>query len=131
MTRLRPALILVAMTAAPLAAACHSSVKPRDERPAEFVGTWVRRQNDESWGDTLTFQADGSVLGSRSNPVPRSATWGVRKQRPLIRAFCAGDANNYFCRTYRFEGGLLILSGGPGGETVYRRVQFTTAQPLN
>jgi hypothetical protein len=43
------------------------------ETPTELVGSWVRLREDSTWGDTLTYLADGRVLGSVGHPVPPTA----------------------------------------------------------
>ena len=92
------------------------------EHPAALVGRWVRLRNDGSWGDTLVYRPDGQVLGSTGHPVPPSARWGTRAGPLNSQEFCAGDAANAYCQTYRFAGDTLWVGGGPLGPTAFRRV---------
>ena len=90
------------------------------EHPKELVGRWVRAREDSTWGDTLTYVGDGSVIGSTGHAVPGGAWWGV--QGTSVREFCAGDPSVTYCQTFRLEGDRMILGGGPNGATVFRRV---------
>jgi hypothetical protein len=90
--------------------------------PSSFVGRWVRWRDDRTWGDTLDFRADGSVSGSNGLGLPPTARWWVRDND--VPQYCAGDEQSGgYCRTYRMKGDTLLLDGGPGGNTLFRRVR--------
>lgn len=103
-----------------------SGQRPSDQAlkyPEDLVGQWVRFRQDSTWGDTLTYQADGRVLGSVGHPVPPSARWGVRRGPGGTTESCAGDDREGACQTYRFEDSIMVVGGGPQGPSYFRRVR--------
>jgi len=95
-----------------------------DAQRATLIGRWARQLADGSWGDTLELHPDGSVTGSVDNHVPPEAHWTVKQGALHAKLFCAGDAKESYCQSYRFVGhNLLILDDGPLGQTNYRRVR--------
>ena len=97
-----------------------------DTHPPALIGRWVRLRDDRTWGDTLAFQGDGSVGGSRGHNVPPGSTWSVREGD--VSQFCARDPREGgYCRTFQLSGDTLFLDNGPNPRTVFRRV--TSAAP--
>lgn len=115
-----PARPLVVLSALLLGACAKPPARTPLEHPKELVGRWVRAREDSTWGDTLTYLGDGSVLGSTGHSVPAGAWWGVRGAS--IREFCAGDPSVTYCQTFRLEGDRMVVGGGPSGATIFRRV---------
>lgn len=104
-------------------AACTDRAAIRIVHPLELVGTWARRRPDGSFGDTLTFNGDGSVSGSATNPVPASARWSVQVRSKARWMLCASDAKNASCQSYAVTDSTLVLGSENSGGTVYRRVR--------
>lgn len=90
--------------------------------PRAFVGRWVRLLPNGMWGDTLDYLPNGRVLGSAGHTVPANARWGVRVG-PLGDQFCAADSAGAYCQSSRTYDTLMILEGGPNGNTTFRRVR--------
>lgn len=101
---------------------CGESRSATPRHPAELVGTWVRLLPDSTWGDTLSYLADGRVVGSTGHRVPLSARWEVKDGPAGTQKFCASDESSTYCQTMRLEGPLLVLGGGPSRRTMFRRV---------
>jgi hypothetical protein len=114
--RLVPTLLLL------VAAACADSARD-SAHPAELVGRWVRLRPDRSWGDTMEFRPDGSLLGSAGYPVPPTLRWEVKRSAGGVRQYCAAQGENGFCRDYHISGDTLEMLGGPQGNTTFRRVR--------
>ena len=115
-------LALACFAALTILSNCGQSRSAGPRYPAELVGTWVRLLPDSAWGDTLSYLADGRVLGSTGHRVPVSAGWEVRSGPAGTQKFCASDESGAYCQTMRLEGPLLVLGGGPFRRTVLRRV---------
>jgi len=111
------------LTAVAIPAACSKAASTRAPmtQPAELVGRWVRLRADSTWGDTLHYLADGRILGSVGHPVPASARWGVRPGPGGSPDFCTADEKEGYCQTFRFEGHVMVLGGGPSGPSYFRR----------
>jgi hypothetical protein len=89
--------------------------------PNDLLGRWVRLRADSTWGDTLDFEKDGRILGSVGHTMPEDSHWGVRPGPLGSHLFCAQVEKEANCQTYRFEGGIMVLGGGPQGPTYFRR----------
>lgn len=96
-----------------LIAMCSLAGCIRDEatlvQPAELSGRWVRLQQDGTWGDTLTYLADGQMVGSTSHAVAAGARWSVLRSRRAGEAFCTMDSTVRTCQPFRIEGDTLVL----------------------
>ena len=90
-------------------------------QPKELTGEWVRWREDETWGDTLEYLANGQVAGSPGHVVSSSARWGVKAGPP--RQVCFWDASEGMCRTFELRGDTLALDNGPSAPTIFRRVR--------
>ena len=104
------------------AAAC-ADASGDSAHPAELVGRWVRLRPDRTWGDTMEFRPDGTLLGSAGYPVPPTLHWQVKKNADGVRQYCAAQGENGFCRDYHVSGDTLEMVGGPQGNTTFRRVR--------
>lgn len=104
-------------------AGCSEGRVAIETHPAGFVGQWVRARSDGTWGDTLTYQADGKVSGSAANPVPTSATWSIRTTDSGDRQLCARDAQVGQCHVIRVVGDTMISDFGSTSPTRFRKVR--------
>lgn len=121
MTRRRAAAIsLVAVIAV---AGCADAAQRDPAHPDFLAGRWLRLAPDGSWGDTMTFSPDGSLLGSQGYPVPPSLRWEVKPDANGVPQYCAAQGPNGFCRSFRISGDTLRMFGGPQGTTTFRRVR--------
>jgi len=118
----RPSVVLVALLAAPGCAAERPPAAPLSH-PSELLGRWVRLRADSTWGDTLDFTKDGRILGSVGHTMPEDSHWGVRPGSLGSHLLCAQVEKEAYCQTYRFEGAVMVLGGGPSGPTYFRRPQ--------
>jgi hypothetical protein len=116
LTRLSAALLLAG------AVACTDAAGD-SAHPPELVGRWVRLRPDRSWGDTMEFRPDGSLLGSAGYPVPPTLRWQVKPNAEGVKQYCAAQGENGFCRDYHITGDTLEMLGGPQGNTTFRRVR--------
>lgn len=121
--RCRPSAALLVVAIA-LAACGDAGGRAPDPRPEALVGRWVRLRADSTWGDTMTFRADGALLGSTGYVVPTGLRWRVNPDTLGGPHFCARASADYgFCRPYELrDGSLVLLGGGPNGPTHFRRV---------
>ena len=106
-----------------LLAACSDSAQRDPAHPDYLAGRWVRLRPDNSWGDTMTFSPDGTLLGSQGYPVPPSLRWEVKKDANGTPQYCAAQGPNGFCRDFSISGDTLRMIGGPQGNTTFRRVR--------
>ena len=106
-----------------LIAACADSAQRDPAHPDYIAGRWVRLRPDNSWGDTMTFTPDGTLLGSQGYPVPPSLRWEVKKDAKGTPQYCAAQGPNGFCRDFSISGDTLRMIGGPQGNTTFRRVR--------
>jgi len=106
-----------------LLAGCADSA-PRDPAHPDYLsGRWLRLRPDNSWGDTMTFSPDGTLLGSTGYPVPPSLRWEVKPDASGALQYCAAQGPNGFCRRFTMSGDTLHMVGGPQGSTTFRRVR--------
>lgn len=89
-------------------------------QPAELSGRWARFLPDQTWGDTIEFRTDGSVVEVAHAAGPDSLRWSVVRSRAGDEALCLGVPPKPTCRPYRFEGDTLIIGRLPA-QTYYRR----------
>ena len=106
-----------------LCAACADSAQRDPAHPDYLTGRWLRLRPDNSWGDTMTFSADGTLRGSQGYPVPPSLRWDVKLDANGKPQYCAAQGPNGFCRDFTMSGDTLRLFGGPQGNTTFRRVR--------
>ena len=77
-----PRRAVVAVSSLLLGACAQPPARTSLEHPKELVGRWVRAREDSTWGDTLTYVGDGSVLGSTGHAVPAGAWWVYEERAP-------------------------------------------------
>ena len=82
----------------------------------------MRLRADGTWGDTMSFGADGALQGSANYAVPPNLHWEVKRDSQATPQFCAAVSGDAFCRPYRLTDSQLELLGGPRGNTIFRRV---------
>ena len=104
-------------------AACADASQRDPAHPGELAGRWLRLRADGSWGDTMTFSPDGTLLGSQGYPVPPSLQWKVKPDANGVPQYCVAQEGNGFCRSFTISGDTLQLLGGPQGTTTFRRVR--------
>jgi len=104
-------------------AACTDSAQREPAHPDNLTGRWLRLRPDGSWGDTMTFSPDGTLLGSQGYPVPPSLRWEVKRDVNGVPQYCAAQGPDGFCRNFRLAGDTLEMLGGPQGNTTFRRVR--------
>ena len=112
---------IIAILTAAITACGSGGSTPSESHPAKLVGRWARQIDKEVWSDTIDFRPNGTVGGTKGNPVPASARWGVRIRNGM-RVFCAEDSRESSCQSYQVTGDTLALGGGPSSTTLYRRV---------
>jgi hypothetical protein len=106
-----------------VAGACSGAASRDPAHPTEFAGRWLRLRQDQTWGDTMEFVADGSIKGSATYPVPPTLHWEVKRDAGGTPQYCALQGTMGFCRNFRFSGDTLQLLGGAQGTTTFRRVR--------
>ena len=106
-----------------IAGACTDSARTEPAHPDYLTGRWLRLRPDNSWGDTMTFSPDGTLLGSQGYPVPSSLVWEVKRDANGVLQYCAAEGPNGFCRSFTISGDTLRMFGGPQGSTTFRRVR--------
>ena len=87
-------------------------------RPAELTGRWVRLQQDGTWSDTISYLADGRVLGSTGHPIAESVRWTVVHSARFGEEFCETNLRAR-CHPFRLEGDTLVV--GPISDATYFR----------
>jgi hypothetical protein len=103
--------------------ACADAAQHFEQHPEYLTGRWIRLRPDNSWGDTMTFSPDGTLLGSQGYPVPPSLKWEVKRDANGVLQYCAAQGPNGFCRNFTISGDTLRMFGGPQGNTTFRRVR--------
>lgn len=106
-----------------LLAACADSAQRDPAHPDYLAGRWLRLRSDNTWGDTMTFSPDGTLLGSQGYAVPPSLHWDVKPDAKGKPQYCAAQGPDAFCRGFRIAGDTLVLLGGPQGNTTFLRVR--------
>jgi hypothetical protein len=114
--------VVISVLAAIAVAGCADSAQGDPAHPSVLAGRWLRLRADGSWGDTMTFSPDGTLLGSQGYPVPQSLHWNVKPGPKGVPQYCADESGNGFCRDYEILGDTLRMFGGPLGTTTFRRV---------
>lgn len=112
-----------ALVAMLVALGCFGAAHDKSPHPGNLVGRWVRLREDQTWGDTMQFVADGSLRGSSGYATPPNLTWEVRHYATGKSQYCALQTNVGFCRDFRLAGDTLYMFGGPQGNTTFRRVR--------
>ena len=72
----------VALLVAAGSTACADAAQRDAPHPEYLTGRWIRLRPDNSWGDTMTFSPDGTLLGSQGYPVPPSLRWDTSDACP-------------------------------------------------
>jgi hypothetical protein len=114
-------MVLVPLVGAMLSSGC-DFMSAQVVHPPELTGKWVRLRADGTWGDTLSYLADGGVRGSPGHPIPASARWVVVRSKAAGEGFCVGDDRDRSCRPFRLEGDTLVV-GDISSPAYYRRAQ--------
>jgi hypothetical protein len=83
-----------------------------ESNPQGLVGAWVLARSDGTWGDTTTWNADGSVRGSTGHPVPADARWVVRQGADGARRMCISGGNQSNCQPFLLVGDTLVWGAG-------------------
>ena len=104
------------------AVACADAAQDNSPHPSVFVDRWVRLKEDNTWGDTMEFRADGTLGGSAGYQVPPNLRWEIKRDATGRAQYCATQLGAGFCRDYSIRGDTLFMLGGPQGNTTFRRV---------
>ena len=120
---MRARITIAALLATIIAGGCADAAQRDPAHPDYLTGRWLRLRPDNSWGDTMTFRPDGTLLGSAGYPVPPSLRWEVKRDANGVLQYCAAQGPNGFCRAFHITGDTLQMIGGPQGNTTFLRVR--------
>jgi hypothetical protein len=101
-----------------------SSTRYVESRPKELIGRWVLSRADGTWGDTATWQADGTMLGSTNHEFPSDARWVVRTSDDNSLTMCVSGGKQANCQPFVIAGDTLIWGRGPTADR-FRRISST------
>ena len=101
------ALIVFAVTACSV-----DHPRSMESHPQQFIGSWVFGHSDGTWGDTITWNADGSMRGSIGHPIPGDARWGVRARDDGTQTICVSGGNQSNCQPFSVVGDTLLWGVG-------------------
>jgi hypothetical protein len=99
-----------------------------ESRPQELVGQYVLSHADGTWGDTATWKADGTLLGSTNHEFPSDARWVVRTRADNTQLLCVSGGNQANCQPFTVVGDTLIWGRGANADRFRRITSAKTAQ---